>query len=141
VICSCHAQAAASDRRPRSGSTAHRRLDRGCERVELAFASAELRSICESRRKATAVLGLQAALELEQRLADLAALSTVAELDALFPAAVIEHSPAERSIRLEAGYSLVFCVGHIEVPRTSSGATDWAKVSRIKITALEPTNG
>jgi hypothetical protein len=109
--------------------------------VELAFASAELRSICESRRKATAVLGLQAALEVEQRLADLAALSTVAELDALFPAAVIEHSPAERSIRLEAGCSLVFCVGHIEVPRTSSGATDWAKVSRIKITALEPTNG
>jgi hypothetical protein len=103
--------------------------------VELAFASSELRSICESRRKATAVLGLQAALELEQRLADLAALSTVAELDALFSAAVIEHSPAERSIRLEAGYSLVFCVGHVEVPRTSSGA-----VSRIKITALEPTS-
>ena len=105
--------------------------------VELTFASTELRGICESRRRAISAVGVHAARELEQKLADLAALPTVADLAELLSDSIIERSPAEKAIRLKAGYHLVFCAGHVKVPLTSFGATDWAKVSRIRIIALE----
>jgi len=60
-------------------------------RVELASATVELRSICENRRRATTVMGADAARELSQRLADLAALATVADLADLFLAATAQN--------------------------------------------------
>ena len=111
------------------------------DEVELAFATIELRSICESRRRAAAALGMQAAKELAHRLADLTAIGTVAGMAGLFPEDIIERSPVERSIRMKADYDLVFCAGHVNVPKTSSGATDWARISKIRITAFEQANG
>jgi hypothetical protein len=111
------------------------------ERVELAFATVELRSICESRRRATTVMGAEAARELAQRLADLAALTTVADLVDLFPADIIDRSPSERALCLQAGYDLTFSAGHVQVPTKEDGATDWAKVARIRINTLEARNG
>jgi hypothetical protein len=111
------------------------------ERVELAFATVELRSICENRRRATTVMGADGARELSQRLADLAALATVADLADLFLADIIDRSPTERALRLQAGHELIFCAGHVRVPTNEDGGTDWARVSRIRITALEARNG
>lgn len=111
------------------------------ERVELAFATVELRSTCENRRRATIVLGPEAARELTQRLADLAAFATVAELADLFPNEITDRSPTERALCLQAGHDLVFCAGHVEVPMNDEGGTDWTKVSRIRIVALEARNG
>jgi hypothetical protein len=111
------------------------------ERVELAFATVELRSICESRRRATTVIGAEAARELAQRLADVSAFATVAEFTDLFGNEITERSPSERALRLQTGHDLVFCSGHVQVPTQADGATDWAKVSRIRIVALEPRNG
>ena len=54
------------------------------DEVELTFASTELRGICESRRRAISAIGVHAARELEQMLADLAALPTFADLPELF---------------------------------------------------------
>jgi hypothetical protein len=99
--------------------------------VEFTFATTELRGICENRRRAAAAIGVQAAHEL----------ATVADLASLFAGNIIERSPLERSIRLKTGYDLVFRAGHVKVPQTSSGALDWAKVSRIKFIALEATDG
>jgi hypothetical protein len=107
------------------------------ERVELAFASLALRSICESRRRATNLLGAEAARELAQRLADLSALATAAELADLFPNDVVHRSPSERALRLQAGHDLVFCAGHVDVPILEDGSTDWTRVSRLRIIALE----
>jgi hypothetical protein len=111
------------------------------ERVELAFATVELRSICENRRRATTVMGPEAARELTQRLADLAAFATIAELADLFPADIIDRSPTERALRLQAGHDLIFCAGHVQVPTNEDGVTDWTRVSRIRIIALEARNG
>jgi hypothetical protein len=105
--------------------------------VELAFASLELRSICESRRRATNLLGAEGARELAQRLADLSALATAAELADLFPNDVVDRSPSERALRLQAGLDLVFCAGHVNVPVLEGGLTDWTRVSRLRIIALE----
>jgi hypothetical protein len=111
------------------------------ETVELAFASIELRSICESRRRATTVMGAEAARELSQRVADLVALETVAELANLFPTDIIDRSPTERVLRLQTRHDLIFCAGHVQVPTNEDGGTDWTKVSRIRIIALEARNG
>ena len=109
--------------------------------VEIAFSNTHLRDICESRRRASAALGEQATRELEQRLADLAAVATVSELAMLFPEDIIERSPVELAIRLKAGYTLSFCPGHLKIPTTSSGGIHWDRVSRIRIIALEAING
>lgn len=109
--------------------------------MEFAFATADLRGICESRRRAANAIGRQAARELERVLADLAAVATLAEFEQLFLGDLIERSPIEQAVRLEAGYDLVIRVGHVKIPKASSGTTDWSKVSRVRIVGLEATNG
>jgi hypothetical protein len=111
------------------------------ETVELVFATVELRNICENRKRATAAMGPEAARELSQRLADLAAFATVAELADVFPTDIIDRSPTERALRLQAGHDLIFRAGHVQVPTNEDGETDWVRVSRIRITALEARNG
>src|SRR6266446_10875788 len=48
--------------------------------VELAFANPQLRAICEKRRSEIAAIGEHGARELGQRIADVLALATVADL-------------------------------------------------------------
>ena len=104
--------------------------------MEFAFATLELRSICESRKKAVAEIGTDAARELGDRLADLEACATVAEFTGLFPESVVVLSQSERAIKLVENCQLSFCSGHVKVPKMPSGEMDWAKVSRIKITSV-----
>jgi hypothetical protein len=111
-----------------------------CDRVDLAFATTHLRSVCENRRRAKAAVGADAAYQLVQRLADLSASATVAELSDLFGDDIVDRSPSVRSLRLQAGYNLVFCAGHVVVPLAEDGATDWTKVTRIRVLALEARN-
>ena len=86
-------------------------------------------------------MGAEAARELSQRVADLVALETVAELANLVPTDIIVRSPTELALRLQTGHDLIFCAGHVQVPTNEHGGTDWARVSRIRITALEARNG
>jgi hypothetical protein len=109
--------------------------------LELSFSTTELRDICEKRMAAMDALGTAAALELEKRLADIEALETVADLASLFPDATVDRSPVERSLRLTTGQELVFRSGHATTPTTPTGATDWAKVNRMRIMAIEIDNG
>jgi hypothetical protein len=109
--------------------------------LELSFSTTELREICEKRAVAVAALGLAAALELEQRLADIEASDTAAELSALFPDDISNRTPVERGLRIKAGYWLVFCSGHVRTPTTSAGATDWDGVTRMRVVALEADHG
>jgi hypothetical protein len=108
--------------------------------VELAFATTRLRSICENRRAAKTALGEDAARELATRLADFFASTNVAELTDLFGDYIIERPPSERSLRLQTGYNLVFRSGHVTSPVDADGATDWTRVTRVQVVALEPSN-
>jgi len=105
--------------------------------LELSFSNAGLRDICEKREVAVASMGLSAALELEDRLADIDASDTVVDFALLFPDDVIDQSPEKRFLRLKSGHQLVFRSGHVKTPTTSTGATDWGKVSRMRIVAIE----
>lgn len=105
--------------------------------MEFAFSTTGLRDICEDRNVAIGSVGKHAAVELSERLADMEAHSTVADFAALFYGEVFERSPSELALRMRAGYELVFCAGHVRVPETERGDTDWSRVTKIKILALE----
>jgi hypothetical protein len=111
------------------------------DRVELAFATTRLRSICENRRTAKRALGEDAARELATRLADFAASTTVADLTGLLgDDDIIDRPPFERCLRLHTGYNLIFRSGHVTSPVDAGGVMDWAQVTRIQVVALEPRN-
>jgi hypothetical protein len=80
------------------------------------------------------------ALELEQRLADIDANETVADLMSLFPAEIVEHSTTELVWVLQTG-KLRFCSAHLRTPANASGGADWGKVTKIKILAVEAAHG
>jgi hypothetical protein len=109
--------------------------------LELTFHTAELREICEKRDVAAAELGYSAARELAERLADIEALDTVANLSALIGEAICDRSPTEKSFRLNSGFDVVFVSAHPSPAESTAKATDWTKTSRMKITAIEPING
>jgi hypothetical protein len=105
--------------------------------VELSFDTAELREICEKRTAAEKSMGLSAALELEQCLADIEAADTFAEFSLLYPELIFDRPPDDRLLRFTAERQLVFCPGHVKTPRTSTGITNWERVTRLRIKAIE----
>jgi hypothetical protein len=110
-------------------------------RLELTFQTAELREICEKRDVATAELGYAAARELAEKLSDMEALDTVADLSALLGEAICDRSPTEKSVRLSSGFEIVFVSAHPLAAQAASDATDWTETRRMKIIAIEPGNG
>jgi hypothetical protein len=109
--------------------------------LEIAFHTAELREICEKRETAASELGYAAARELAERLSDIDALDNVSDLCALLGPLVSDWSPTEKAIHLSAGWNIVFTSGHPSLQECAPKATDWTKTSRMKITAIEATNG
>jgi toxin HigB-1 len=105
--------------------------------LDFSFHTEEIRDVCETRAKALAMLGLNPGIELHRRLADVQATSNVAEYLELFPAALVDRSAHERAILFAEGHSLVFKSGHVQTPMTPNGTTDWTKVSRIYLIAVE----
>jgi hypothetical protein len=109
--------------------------------LELSFSTIELREIFEKRATAVEAIGIEAALELEQRLADIEALENVSDFTALFSDNTISRSPHEQSFQLKTGHEVIFRSGHVNTPATTSGAIDWTKVTRMRIVSLEVSDG
>lgn len=109
--------------------------------MDFAFSTTDLRDLCEDRSVAIDTLGNHVALELGERLADMGAHTTVADFAALFSDDISVRSPSELSVRLKSGRNVVFCAGHVKIPVMASGETDWRKVTKVKITALEVVDG
>jgi hypothetical protein len=108
--------------------------------LELPSSTAEIRDICEKRSVATAKLGYASALELARVLADFEAFDRYSEFEALFGSQVSNVSNSEKRIVLKTGVSIVFRSGHPRNLGTSAVATDWSKVSRLMIIAIESPN-
>lgn len=105
--------------------------------MDLSFDIEEIRDACETRSKALAMLGVAAGVGLHTRLADIEAAESVAELLVLHPSLVVDRSPHERAILFAEGHYLVFRSGHVKTPTTTAGATNWAKVTKIYLLAIE----
>jgi len=85
------------------------------------------------------VLGFPLAEKLKRRLADLVAVSFVADLFALpgQPRELIGNRSGHIVIDLINGQQLICQSGHVRTPLLQSGAVDWSRVRRVKILGLE----
>lgn len=105
--------------------------------MEISFAKKSLRSTCESKAKAEATFGIEAAVMLQRRLADLIAATSVKDLIAGNPSGANKKNDTEIAIDLGGRFSIVLTPNHMVMPLLKSGATDWKKVHRIKILKIE----
>lgn len=105
--------------------------------MNLAFASKDLRRLCENEARAEDSLGKAAADALRTRLAQLRAASTVADLVAGRPMEIASNPHARMALQLGATGRLVFSCNHNDVPVDQDGRVAWKQVSRVKIVSVE----
>jgi hypothetical protein len=105
--------------------------------VELAFATRNLRSICEDSIKARNTLGDDVAEHLRSRIADLRAAESVDELVAGRPTTTKGADP-RLTIRLGGGVVLSCRPNHASPPRLDD-ELDWPRVRRLQVVAIAPT--
>lgn len=105
--------------------------------LELAFATKELRSVCEDAACAEAAYGPFVAQALVGRLADLRASGHALDL----PFASIRDASGSDSeqviVTLAAGRTIVIAANHPTTPRAADGTVRWEHVSRVIILRLE----
>jgi proteic killer suppression protein len=100
--------------------------------MELAFRTRKLRTLCQDHDEAVSLLGEPAADVLRTRIADLRAVTYLAELPAGRPSVVNGDQPQLR-FELRGGWSLLMSVGHQTVPRTQKGDLDQTRVRRVRV--------
>jgi hypothetical protein len=89
--------------------------------MELAFATEELRRICESRRRATNKFGADTAKSLEMVLADIDACQNVLEFTALFGDHAAPTTNECWQVTLAGADMVTFVSGHVSTPRKKDG--------------------
>ena len=110
--------------------------------MELTFHTAELREICEKRDVAAAKLGYPAARELADRLADIEAVDTVTDLSQLLgDETICDSGTHEKTLHLKSGLHIVLVSAHTDAMSAPQKAPEWANTTRIKIMAIERSNG
>jgi len=97
--------------------------------MELAFKTRTLRTLCQEHDEAVKAMGKSAAEVLRTRIADLRAVTYLAELPAGRPA-VVDGDRPQLHFELRAGWSLLMAVGHQSAPRTDKGDLDQTRVRR-----------
>src|SRR5689334_2623116 len=103
--------------------------------MELAFETVELRRVCESDVEARKCFPEGTAEELQDRLADLRAATSVSDLVAGGPS-LDARLPGRIRFGLDGGYELV-CVGnHPRPPITDDGLADFGRMRRVKVVMI-----
>jgi toxin HigB-1 len=105
--------------------------------VNFAFDTLAIRTLCECQSKAERAVGLKAAAHLRERLADIRAAESVAELLAGRPRQIQTSRHPHYAVDLADGYRLVFCANHVRIPLDEMDRVDWSRVSRVKILKIE----
>jgi len=106
-------------------------------RLEVAFDSRALRTICENEHQATLELGSTVAQILKHRLADLRAALSVTDLLVGRPRLLDGTASRLMVVDLIDGYRLVFTANHTKNPKTEAGDLDWGRISRVKVLRIE----
>ena len=108
--------------------------------LELAFATKELRELCIHASHAKERLGLKAASNLRDRLADLSAAQNASDIFVLpgQPTVVtINDGRIGIAAKLAEGVHLVYVPNHASRKLLANGDTDWSRVRRIKILRID----
>jgi hypothetical protein len=103
--------------------------------MELAFETVRLRRVCESDIEARKCFPEGTAEELQDRLADLRAATSVSDLVAGMPS-LDAQPPGQIQFGLDGGYVLM-CVGnHPRPPLTQEGLIDFRRMRRVKVVMI-----
>jgi hypothetical protein len=106
--------------------------------VELTFETQNLRRTCEDPDFADAQLGQEAAQEFIDRLADLRAAESLADV-VVGRSRVISASEPAFGISIGSSNLLIAEVANRPIPQTTDGHVDCQKVWRLKLIAIEGT--
>ncbi len=101
--------------------------------MDIDFASAKLRALCEEHARMVAAFGPPCAKKLQNRLADLEAAAFVTDLVAGRPHPLKYGSVGQFSVDLHGGVRLVFEPNHDPVPRNADKSIAWNQVSKVRI--------
>jgi len=100
------------------------------------FRNKRLQKLCNTSREADKKLGATMSKRLQQRLMELKAASTLADISHLPPPRCHELSgnrAGQLSVDLEHPYRLLFIPAHNPLTQKADGGLDWSKVTEIEI--------
>ena len=106
-------------------------------RLELAFETRWLRTVCESESEAAQEFGPEVAEALRHRLADLRAATSPRDLVAGRLRPLKRTDENLLVVDLNDNYRMVFCSNHPKRQSKKSGRIDWSNVSRVKILRIK----
>lgn len=105
--------------------------------VEICFETVELRALCEDEELAVDELGNAAVDALKKRLADIRAADCMHDVLAGNPVAGPYGQTDCYRLELANGLRLVLVPNHANPRESTAGGTDWPRVRRVRIVALE----
>lgn len=101
--------------------------------MDIDFATAKLRALCEQHARMVGAFGLPCAKKLQNRLADLEAVAFVTELVAGRPHPLKGGRLGQFSVDLHGAVRLVFEPDHVPVPRNADKSIAWNQVNKVRI--------
>jgi proteic killer suppression protein len=101
--------------------------------MQLEFATADLRVMCEDSRCAQRTIGAGSARRLQARLADLLAASTLGDVKAGRPHPLRGDREGQYALSLSGGCRLVLIPIDDPIPRIGDGSVSWANVTAARI--------
>ncbi|BCO29788.1 hypothetical protein MIZ03_4712 [Rhodoferax lithotrophicus] len=105
--------------------------------LEISFANKSLRTLCENSAKAEAAFGIEAAVRLQRRLADLRAANNINELVDGSYTKDTEGIGNKIIFNLSVDIKMIIIPNHMVIPTLRTGKTDWKKVRRIKVIEIQ----
>lgn len=111
--------------------------------MDIIFASRKLRKLFSTKRDLIRKFGPQQANAVGQRLYDLQAATTLADIGHLPPARCHElmgDRAGQLSVDLKHPYRLIFEPANEPVPQKADGGLDWSEITMIRICGVEDTH-
>lgn len=108
--------------------------------MEVTFATKKLQKCCSAEKEAIKAYGRDRARKLMRRLMELRAAVNLSQIPKTPPPRCHEltgNLKGTLSVDLAHPWRLLFVPAHKPVPQKEEGGLDWARVTAIKITAIE----
>ena len=111
--------------------------------MRILFKTRKLQKTCSVSKETIKQFGVKRGLKIQQRLMELKAAETLAEISHLPPPRCHELSgnrAGQLSVDLDHPYRLLFIVANEPIPTKDNGELDWAKVTEIEIIGVVDTH-
>jgi proteic killer suppression protein len=112
--------------------------------MRISFKTRKLQKTCSEDSASRKDLGAKGGQKLQQRMMELKAAQTLADISHLPPARCHEltgNRAGQLSVDLEHPYRLLFVVANNPRPERESGGLDWEAVTEIEIVEIVDTHG